>query len=87
MGEVWKSRDTRLDRIVAIKGSEAEFSNRFAREAKGIAASRPSLFDPQTGELTRNGLSVEVFSPKTLSGCSIRGLSDGWRLCPVSENL
>src|SRR3954454_10506214 len=37
-GEVWKARDTRLDRIVAIKRSKAEFSNRFAREAKAIAA-------------------------------------------------
>jgi Tol biopolymer transport system component/predicted Ser/Thr protein kinase len=38
MGEVWKARDTRLDRIVAIKRSKAEFSDRFAREAKAIAA-------------------------------------------------
>jgi serine/threonine protein kinase len=38
MGEVWKARDTRLDRIVAIKFSGAEFSERFGREAKAIAA-------------------------------------------------
>ena len=38
MGEVWKARDTRLDRIVAIKVSKAQFSERFAREAKAIAA-------------------------------------------------
>jgi eukaryotic-like serine/threonine-protein kinase len=38
MGEVWKARDTRLDRIVAIKTSKAEFSERFAREVKAIAA-------------------------------------------------
>jgi Tol biopolymer transport system component/predicted Ser/Thr protein kinase len=38
MGEVWKARDTRLDRMVAIKRSKAEFSDRFAREAKAIAA-------------------------------------------------
>src|SRR6478609_778156 len=38
MGEVWKARDTRLDRVVAIKCSRAEFSDRFAREAKAIAA-------------------------------------------------
>jgi len=37
MGEVWKARDTRLDRI-AIKTSKAQFSERFAREAKAIAA-------------------------------------------------
>src|SRR5678809_365277 len=38
MGEVWKARDTRLDRLVAIKTSKAQFSDRFAREAKAIAA-------------------------------------------------
>jgi len=38
MGEVWKARDTRLDRVLAIKTSKAEFSERFAREAKAIAA-------------------------------------------------
>jgi Tol biopolymer transport system component/predicted Ser/Thr protein kinase len=38
MGEVWKARDTRLDRIVAIKVSQEHFSERFEREAKVIAA-------------------------------------------------
>src|SRR5512133_452374 len=38
MGEVWKARDTRLDRLVAIKTSKAQFSERFAREAKAIAS-------------------------------------------------
>src|ERR1017187_10380481 len=38
MGEVWKARDTRLDRIVAIKFCVAEFSERFEREARAIAA-------------------------------------------------
>src|SRR5271156_899651 len=38
MGEVWKARDTRLDRIVAIKTSHAKFSERFEREARAVAA-------------------------------------------------
>src|ERR1035438_2104733 len=38
MGEVWKARDTRLDRIVAIKTSHAKFSERFDREARAVAA-------------------------------------------------
>ena len=38
MGEVYKARDTRLDRIVAIKKSLAPFSERFEREAHAIAA-------------------------------------------------
>jgi WD40 repeat protein/predicted Ser/Thr protein kinase len=38
MGEVYRARDTRLDRDVAIKVSDAEFSERFSREARSIAA-------------------------------------------------
>jgi serine/threonine protein kinase len=38
MGEVYKARDTRLDRLVAIKTSKTEFSDRFAREARAVAA-------------------------------------------------
>src|SRR3954452_7221098 len=43
MGEVWKARDTRLDRTVAIKvlpaalTSDAHFRNRFEREARTIS--------------------------------------------------
>src|SRR6266852_3340600 len=38
MGEVWKALDTRLDRIVALKISKAQFTERFEREARSIAA-------------------------------------------------
>src|SRR5437762_3675 len=38
MGEVWKARDTRLDRTVAVKFSHAAFNERFQREARAIAA-------------------------------------------------
>src|SRR5580704_18254046 len=38
MDEVYKARDTRLDRLVAIKTSRTEFSERFAREARAVAA-------------------------------------------------
>ena len=38
MGEVWKARDTRLDRFVAIKQLTEQHSNRFAQEARAIAA-------------------------------------------------
>jgi Tol biopolymer transport system component/predicted Ser/Thr protein kinase len=38
MGEVYKARDTRLDRIVAIKVATAKFSERFEREARAVAA-------------------------------------------------
>ncbi len=38
MGEVYKARDTRLDRTVAIKVSKEAFSERFEREARAVAA-------------------------------------------------
>ena len=38
MGEVYKARDTRLDRIVAVKVSQAQFSERFENEARAVAA-------------------------------------------------
>ena len=38
MGEVYKARDTRLDRIVAVKVSKEDFSERFEREARAAAA-------------------------------------------------
>ena len=38
MGDVYKARDTRLDRVVAIKVSKDQFSERFEREARAVAA-------------------------------------------------
>jgi Tol biopolymer transport system component len=38
MGEVYRARDTRLDRAVAIKTITAAFSDRFEREARAISA-------------------------------------------------
>src|SRR6202140_2630393 len=49
MGEVWRARDPRLNREVAIKTSAQQFSDRFEREARSIAALNHSnictLFD------------------------------------------
>ncbi len=38
MGEVYRARDTRLNREVAIKVSKERFSDRFEREARAVAA-------------------------------------------------
>jgi eukaryotic-like serine/threonine-protein kinase len=38
MGEVWKARDTRLSRIVAVKRLKDNHSARFEQEARAIAA-------------------------------------------------
>lgn len=38
MGEVWRARDTRLNRDVAIKTSREEFNDRFKLEARAVAA-------------------------------------------------
>jgi eukaryotic-like serine/threonine-protein kinase len=37
MGEVYKARDSRLDRVVALKVSKSEFTDRFSREARTVA--------------------------------------------------
>ena len=38
MGEVYRARDTRLDRAVAVKIAAKQFSERFEREARAVAA-------------------------------------------------
>src|SRR5262245_22972410 len=38
MGEVYRARDTRLDRTVAVKIIRADVSERFEREARAISA-------------------------------------------------
>ena len=38
MGQAYKARDTRLERIVAIKVSSSAFNDRFQREAQAIAS-------------------------------------------------
>jgi eukaryotic-like serine/threonine-protein kinase len=38
MGEVWKARDTRLNRMVAIKQLKGEHTARFEQEARAVAA-------------------------------------------------
>jgi eukaryotic-like serine/threonine-protein kinase len=52
MGEVYRARDPRLNRDVAIKTAVAQFSDRFAREATTIAAlNHPRFYDGLRGSV------------------------------------
>ena len=56
MGEVWKVRDTRLDRTVAIKVSAAGFSEPLQRQARSVAA----LNHPHICRLSDELLALDV---------------------------
>jgi eukaryotic-like serine/threonine-protein kinase len=65
MGDVWKARDTRLGRMVAIKRLKADHIERFAQEARAIAA----LNHPHICQLYDVGpdyLVIEYIHGKTL---------------------
>jgi hypothetical protein len=67
MGQVFKARDMRLDRIVAIKVSMEKFSERFEREAQAIAAlSHPNIC--QIHDVGPNFLVMEYIEGKPLAG-------------------
>ena len=66
MGEVYQARDTRLGRDVAIKVSTAEFSERFEREARAIAAlNHPNICTLY--DVGPNYLVMELVSGPTLA--------------------
>jgi eukaryotic-like serine/threonine-protein kinase len=67
MGEVYKARDTRLDRVVAIKISREKFSERFEREARAVAA----LNHPNICHLYDVGPNYLVM--EYIDGASLRG--------------
>ena len=67
MGEVWKARDTQLDRDVALKVSKAAFTARFDREARAIAAfNHPNIC--QIYDVGPNYLVIELIDGVPLSG-------------------
>src|SRR3979490_106406 len=67
MGEVYKANDTRLDRVVAIKVSKTEFSERFEREARAIAAlNHPNICTLY--DVGPNYLVMELIEGKPLKG-------------------
>src|SRR5690349_22031302 len=67
MGEVYKARDTRLDRLVAIKVSRDQFSERFEREARSVAAlNHPNICTLH--DVGPNYLVMEFVEGEMLSG-------------------
>src|ERR1700687_4177637 len=67
MGEVYRAHDPRLKRDVAIKVSAAQFSERFEREAKAIAAlSHPNIC--QIYDVGPNYLVMEYIEGTPLKG-------------------
>src|SRR6202163_1367783 len=67
MGEVWKAHDPRLNRDVAIKVSAVQFSERFEREAKAIAAlNHPNIC--QIYDIGTNYLVMEFIEGAPLRG-------------------
>src|ERR1700740_3019365 len=80
MGEVYRARDPRLNRDVAIKVSAAQFSERFEREAKAIAAlNHPNIC--QIYDVGPNYLVMELIEGPTLAERIASGA------LPVEESL
>jgi len=67
MGEVYRARDTRLKRDIAIKVCAAQFSERFEREARVIASLNHSNIC-QIYDVGPNFLVMELVDGETLSG-------------------
>jgi serine/threonine protein kinase len=66
MGEVWKARDTRLGRIVAIKKVREQHSERFKQEVRSIAAlNHPNIC--QLYDIGSDYLVLEYVEGKPLS--------------------
>ena len=72
MGEVWKARDTRLDRIVALKRLTTPQTDRFQQEARAIAAlNHPHIC--QIHDVGPDYLVLEYIEGETLAARLARG--------------
>src|SRR5215831_12686179 len=82
MGAVYKARDTRLNRFVAIKVSAEQFSSRFNREARTVAAlNHPNictLYDVGPNYLVMEYLQGETLARRLRQGPLPIGLL--WRI-------
>jgi Tol biopolymer transport system component len=72
MGDVFRARDTRLDRIVAVKIAKEHFSERFEREARAIGAlNEPTICTLH--DVGPNYLVMEFIEGETLAARIARG--------------
>ena len=72
MGEVYKARDTRLNRIVAIKVSKDQFTDRFEREAHLVAAlNHPHICTLHDVVLSKDAPNYLVF--EYIDGAPLKG--------------
>src|SRR6266567_2511433 len=72
MGQVWKARDTRLGRDIAIKTSAERFTDRFEREARMIATlNHPNICTLH--DVGPNYLVMELIEGPTLADRIKRG--------------
>src|SRR6202171_1906540 len=80
MGEVYRARDARLNRDVAIKVSAAQFSERFGREARAVAAlNHPNIC--HIYDVGPNYLVMELVEGPTLAERIVSGA------IPLEESL
>jgi serine/threonine protein kinase len=71
MGEVYRAHDTRLGREVAIKVAHEQFSERFEREARAVAAlNHPNIC--QLYDVGPKYLVMELVEGETLQGPAAR---------------
>src|ERR1043166_2200909 len=67
MGQVYKARDARLDRTVAIKIASEGFTERFEREARAVAAfNHPNIC--QLYDVGPNYLVMELLEGEPVKG-------------------
>src|SRR5947209_4860738 len=67
MGQVYKARDTRLDRTVAVKVASEGFTERFDREARAVAAfNHPNIC--QLYDVGPNYLVMELVEGEPVKG-------------------
>src|SRR5579864_5249282 len=86
MGQVYRARDTRLGREVALKVSSARFTERFEREAKAIAAlNHPNIC--QLYDVGPNYLVMELVEGPTLAERIKKGAIPLAEALPIASQI